>query len=95
MSNDHIDTAIALLQLIKDRQHTMPSRTVIALQKSVQEILSYDNTLFGRVKEAYETRSKIHAIKIYKDATGLGLKEVKDQIEFWAQTHFWAKKTQS
>ena len=33
------------------------------------------------IAEAIFTRNKIHAIKLYRDATGQGLKEAKDFIE--------------
>lgn len=35
----------------------------------------------NEIAEAIFTRQKIHAIKLYRDATGQGLKEAKDFIE--------------
>jgi ribosomal protein L7/L12 len=43
--------------------------------------ISWDGSYMSRVKRALRKGFKLSAIKIYKDATGLGLKESKDTVD--------------
>lgn len=42
-----------------------------------------DGAARARISQALASRNKIEAIKLYRQATGLGLKESKDAIDLW------------
>ena len=44
-------------------------------------IISWEKKYMGRVKDALREGAKLKAIKIYKEATGLGLRESKEAVD--------------
>jgi ribosomal protein L7/L12 len=43
--------------------------------------ISWDGAYMSKVKRSLRKGHKLEAIKIYKDATGLGLRESKDAVD--------------
>ena len=81
---------LSFFQVILNHLEDFPTEQLEQLQKEIRAILNPRDTSTIAVEfsaddkvliEIYRNHSKLHAIKHYKDKTGLGLKEAKDYID--------------
>lgn len=51
---------------------------------SVASVSGLTPTVIAEIDRLVAAGQKIHAIKLFRDATGVGLKEAKDRVEHWS-----------
>jgi ribosomal protein L7/L12 len=81
------------LQEIRDKfiaQYASNSRMAQFAQSLVKnERIEYsDELIVSSVRDCYNTRGKIEAVKLFRSITGMGLKESKETVEKWIELGF-------
>ena len=71
----------AQLSLYLEEVHNIPRNSIKVVEQEEEVVLQPEQTEFDVIIESYHPDKKISLIKVWREISGLGLKEAKDFID--------------